>query len=154
MEKIIELASRLWCNGVVYQQIRNLLEDHHSNLVQVFIFKKLSKKNLKPQKVSKRTLTRLPSKQSSLNRKANFTSRPHLPRRVTCQSILSDPDLISRVNLTRRTTFSYTPKCKVCQDTSFLYFYFCPPCIHSYLSTKTNKQLKDIYWTFICCVRA
>ena len=119
-----------------------------------FHFQEALKEESETSKVSKRTLTRLPSKQGSLNRKANFTSRPHLPRRVTCQSILSDPDLISRVNLTGRTTFSYTPKCKVCQDTSFLYFYFCPPCIHSYLSTKTNKQLKDIWWTFICCVRA
>ena len=50
MEKIIELASHLWYIGVVYQQIRNLLEDHFSNLVQVFIFKKLSKKNREPQR--------------------------------------------------------------------------------------------------------
>ena len=79
-----------------------------------FHFQEALKEESETSKVSKRTLTRLPSKQGSLNRKANFTSRPHLSRRVTCQNIFSDSDLISRVNLTRRTTFSHTPKCKVC----------------------------------------
>ena len=105
-----------------------------------FHFQEALKEESETSKVSKRTLIRLPSKQGSLNRRANFTSRPHLPRRVTCQSILSESDLISRVNLTRRTTFSYTPKCKVCQDASSLYFYSRPHCINCYFCTKPTNS--------------